>query len=117
MSDDIDGFLPGDESDSSTAGGHPQPADPVATLSWAMLDDQITEDEVGLLDSLLLSDKAARDSYVKCVQLHTDLLFHFQDRQQPATTAAAKTSPVLGFLGDMAQPFGVQPPKAEDSRA
>jgi hypothetical protein len=116
MSDYTDEFFPGNQSDQS-AGGHPQPEDPLTTLSWALLDEQITQDEIDLLDTLLLSDDAARAAYLGCVQLHSDLLFHFQEQRQPATTAAATKSLVLGFLGDAAQPFSVQPPNAEDSRA
>jgi hypothetical protein len=114
MSDEIDDLMFGDGADEDAEGGHPQPVDTVETLSWALVDEQITKDEIGLLDTLLLSDTSARSTYVKCMQLHTDLLFHFQERQ-PAT-AMAKT-PVLGFLGDTAQPFGVQPPNAEDARS
>ena len=98
-------------------GGHPQPEDTVSTLSWALLDEQITQDEIGLLDTLLLSDPAARNTYLDCVQLHTDLLFHFSEQQQPAAAATATKSPVLGFLSDSAMPFGVQPPNAGDTRS
>lgn len=82
-----------------------------------MLDDQITQDEIGLLDTLLLSDEAARGSYLECVQLHTDLLFHFSDQNKVAAGAGATKSPVLGFLSEGGSPFGVQPPNAEDSRS
>ena len=98
-------------------GGHPRQADPVETLTWALLDDQITQDEIGLLDTLLLSDEAARGSYLECVQLHTDLLFHFSDQNKVAAGAGATKSPVLGFLSEGGSPFGVQPPNAEDSRS
>jgi hypothetical protein len=60
-----------------------------------MLDEQITDDEFGLLDNLLLSDEKARQSYVGCVQLHTDLMFHFAD---PAGKKTASGTQVLGFL-------------------
>jgi hypothetical protein len=117
MSEDTDEFLLGDQTGRSAAGGHPQPDDPLATLSWALLDEQITQDEIGLLDTLLLSDDVARATYLSCVQLHTDLLYHFQEQRQPAAIVAATKSPVLGFLSDAGQPFSVQPPNAEDSRS
>jgi hypothetical protein len=98
-------------------GGHPRQADPVEALTWALLDDQITQDEIGLLDTLLLSDEAARGSYLECVQLHTDLLFHFSEQEKVGGGSAAMKSPVLGFLSEGALPFGVQPPNAEDSRS
>jgi hypothetical protein len=116
MSEKMDDLFFGG-ADENTAGGHPQPPDTVSTLSWALIDEQITQDEIGLLDTLLLSDPAARSTYLDCMQLHTDLLFHFSEQEQPAAAATATKSPVLGFLSDSAQPFGVQPPTAEDSRS
>ena len=76
----------------------------VQELTWALVDEQINEDEMRLLDSLLLSDDAARDTYVRCVQLHTDLLAHFADAsKQPAGGQA----PVIGFLSDAIAPVDV----------
>jgi hypothetical protein len=66
----------------------------VQELTWALLDEQISDDEFVLLDSLLLSDEKARQSYVGCVQLHAELLAHFAD---PAKKTANGTQ-VLGFL-------------------
>ena len=68
----------------------------IQELTWALLDEQITDDEFGLLDNLLLSDDKARQSYVGCVQLHADLMAHFAD---PAKKKTAKGTQVLGFLG------------------
>jgi len=103
--------------DENAEGGHPQPEDTVSTLSWALVDEQITQDEIGLLDTLLLSDPAARNTYLDCMQLHTDLLFHFSEQQQPAAAASATKSLVIGFLSDSAMPFGVQPPNAGETRS
>lgn len=69
----------------------------VQELTWAMLDEQITDDEFRLLENLLLSDDDARDTYVNCMQLHVGLMAHYATPQ----TAAAKGTilpPVLGFL-------------------
>jgi hypothetical protein len=117
MSKETDDFLFDEDDSSWAAGGHPQPPDPVESLSWALLDEQITDDEIGLLDTLLLSDASARSAYVGCVQLHNDLLFHFGDEKKVAAGALATKSPVLGFLNDAALPFGVQPPNAKESRS
>jgi hypothetical protein len=116
MSEEVDGLMYGDSTDENAGGGHPQPENAAEALSWALLDEQITRDEIELLDTLLLSDDSARSTYLGCVQLHTDLLFHFQERHLPVATATAK-SPVLGFLNDGAPPFGVQRPTAEDTRS
>jgi hypothetical protein len=71
----------------------------VQELTWAMLDEQLSDDEFRLLENLLLSDDDARDTYVNCVQLHAELMSHYSPRQLEAATAAGKSSPVLGFLG------------------
>jgi hypothetical protein len=116
MSQENDDFL-FDASDIPVEGGHPRPDDPVETLSWALLDEQITDEEFRLLDTLLLSDDAARSSYIGCVQLHTDLLFHFSDQQKVGAGAAATKSPILSFLNEAAPPLGMRPPNVNDSRS
>jgi hypothetical protein len=82
-------------------------SDRVEELTWAMFDEQITDDEFQLLDNLLLSDEKARGSYLGCVQLHTELMAHFA---LPAAATAANPeneSRILGFLNaDM--PLGLQ---------
>ena len=67
----------------------------IQELTWALLDEQITDDEFGLLDNLLLSDEKARQSYVGCVQLHAELMSHFAD---PAAKKTVSGTQVLGFL-------------------
>jgi hypothetical protein len=79
----------------------------VQELAWALVDDQINDDEMQLLESLLLSDDAARDTYVNCIQLHTDLLAHYAD--QTKRPLPGGTSSVLGFLSESIPPFDVQP--------
>jgi hypothetical protein len=66
----------------------------VRELTWALLDEQISSDEKGLLESLLLSCDEARKMYIGCVQLHADLAADFA-AQKPAMQT---TSPILGFL-------------------
>lgn len=70
----------------------------VQELTWALLDEQINDDEFRLLENLLLSDDKCRDSYIGCTQLHAELMAHFA---VPTTQVGAKTgagSPILGFL-------------------
>jgi len=49
----------------------------VQELTWALVDDNISDEEFPLLESLLLSDDGARGAYLGCMQLHSDLLSHF----------------------------------------
>jgi hypothetical protein len=69
----------------------------IQELTWALLDETITDDEKSLLDTLLLTGDAARNRYLECVQLHTDLTFHFAE---PVKAGAKSGSPatVLSFL-------------------
>jgi hypothetical protein len=74
----------------------------VQELTWALLDEAISEDEKSLLDTLLLSDDKARRCYLECVTLHADLMTHFSEKP---TGAAASTSGVLSFLGNTPTDF------------
>jgi hypothetical protein len=69
----------------------------VQELTWALLDEDITDDEMSLLDTLLLTGEAARNRYVECVQMHTDLMVHYA---QPSKSADDSKPPVLSFLGN-----------------
>ncbi len=70
----------------------------VQELSWALLDEQINDDEFLLLDNLLLSDEKARDSYIGCVQLHADLMSYFAVPSADVARKPASNSQILGFL-------------------
>ena len=78
--------------------GHPKPADPVASLTWSLLDKQISDDELRLLDTLLLSDASARHTYVDCTQLHMDLISLFEDQRHAAVGSAPAVLPSLNYL-------------------
>jgi hypothetical protein len=70
----------------------------VKELTWALVDEQISDDELPLLENLLLSDGLARSAYVECMQMHSDLLTHFS-RSSTAQGAKRGTGPqVLGHL-------------------
>ncbi len=87
----------------------------VQELTWALLDEQINDDEMTLLDSLLLADDAARRRYIECVQLHADLMAHYAP-PQPAAAAAkcAGSPPILGFL-NANTPTSFRSPSPEDA--
>ena len=73
-------------------------SDRVQELTWALLDEQINDDEFILLDTLLLSDEKARESYLGCTQLHAELMAHFAVPTDAAGPQASTAPPVLGFL-------------------
>jgi hypothetical protein len=82
-------------------------------LTWGLLDEQISDDEFARLESLLVSSNTAREEYIRCVQLHADLLHHFAAPPKPPQPATPAKSPVLGFLNAGQPPFSVQPPQTK----
>jgi len=89
----------------------------VQELTWALVDEQITDDEMTLLENLLLSDDQARQRYVECVRLHAELTLHYA-QPTPATSGKGPSkSPVLGFLNAGMPPLGFELPPAEDVKS
>jgi ribosomal protein L1 len=77
---------------SHTEKTHPVDTPPVDVqeLVWAMLDEQISEDDFRRLDELLRHDEEARRLYLQCVQMHVDLMNYY---------AAKDTTTVSGSVG------------------
>jgi hypothetical protein len=86
----------GDESDKNADEG--VISDRIQELTWALLDEQINDDEFNLLDTLLLSDEKARETYLGCTQLHADLMAHFAGPTEATRSQTPTALPVLGFL-------------------
>ena len=82
-------------------------------LSWALLDDHITDAELSELDQLLRTDPKARDSYFRCVQLHAELASHFAPQDKNANKTGAKGTPILGFLNSNTPLTGLDSPAAD----
>jgi anti-sigma factor RsiW len=100
---------------------HSHPSDPVVNervqeLTWALVDEQISDDEFRLLDNLLLSDEEARHTYIGCVQLHAELVQHFQQPAEQKPTRTGK-SLVLGFLNESVPDVGLPSPPSGDVRS
>jgi hypothetical protein len=89
-------------------------SDRVQELTWALLDEQINDDEFHLLDNLLLSDEKARATYIGCTQLHSDLLSYFAVPAGAAGSKVGKNSPLLGFLSSDSS-LGLQSPSGEEA--
>jgi hypothetical protein len=69
----------------------------VQELTWALLDGEISDDEMSLLDTLLLTGDDARNRYIECVQLHTDLMAHYAEPRHAAGKGSAQST-ALSFL-------------------
>lgn len=102
-----------------SAGGSDVPivTDRVQELTWALVDEGITDGEFALLDNLLLSDDNARETYLECMHLHADLMAHFAAPATKVGSAAAKTSPILGFLNSGNSSMSLDLPSAEDAKS
>jgi hypothetical protein len=85
----------------------------VQELTWALLDEDISDDEMSLLDTLLLTGESARNRYIECVQLHTDLMVHFDDRNKN-TSKSGSNSPVLSFLNSDSSSMDMRSPRTAE---
>lgn len=107
--------------DLTTNSGDANPSDPadgaddlgsigrVHELTWALLDEQISDAEMAELEALLKGEKEARDAYVRCVQMHVDLTLHFNPDAGPKFAPPATKTPVLGMLAEGLPQIGTPP--------
>src|SRR4051812_38758288 len=84
-------------------------------LAWALFDEQISDAEMAELEGLLRGEKTARESYIRCVQLHADLASHFAGAAKSAKASDPKKPPVLGFLNCGIPLTGIDVPAAGNS--
>ena len=83
-------------------------------LTWALLDESITDAEMTELEQLLRTDNTARESYTRCMQLHAELAWHFTP---PAKgTSLPKGTPILGFLSADVLTTGIESPTTGETR-
>jgi hypothetical protein len=81
----------------------------IEDLVWAMLDEQISDDDIHRLEDLLGSDEDARQIYLQCVQLHVDLMYRFNPDYNPARDpqadrAGTVPAPPVGLPVDLPMP-------------
>lgn len=69
----------------------------VQTLTWALIDEHINENEQGELEQLLKTDAEARATYVECVQMHVELQSYFSEssKSDPTKQPGTATMPPL----------------------
>ncbi len=71
------------------------PAEDLEGLVWAMLDEQISEEDFGRLDALLRDDEEARRVYLQCVQMHVDLANFFAPKSETSVPVGLPLSILL----------------------
>ena len=103
-------------SDSANSGPNEESGklDRAHELTWALLDEQITDAEMSELENLLRTDKKSLESYIRCMQLHADLATHFVPPGKNAPTS--KATPILSFLNSTTPLTGVDSPTTEGTR-
>ncbi len=85
-------------------------------LTWALLDEHISDAEMTELEQLLRTDKTARESYVRCMQLHAELAWQFTSSAQKSSPALPKGTPILGFLNADLPNLGIGSPTTGETR-
>jgi hypothetical protein len=84
--------------------------DRVRDLTWALVDEQISDDEFAQLNSTLLRDDKSRETYLNCIRLHADLMAHFAAPSERSGKSSGM--PILGL--DMPG-LGFQSPSPEEA--
>jgi hypothetical protein len=89
--------------------------DEVAELTWLLLDREINDAQIVQLETLLRDSQDARDTYLKCVQIHVDLGEHYEAKreQEDIIKRTSRTMPLMDLLNDCFPPVGR--PMSEDS--
>jgi hypothetical protein len=113
MADSCSGNSPNDHS-AAQQPGQSTDLERVQELTWALLDEQIADEDKAWLESALSSSAEARGMYVRCVQIHTDLMAHFS-KNAVTTAKPESTSQVLGFLQGSILPLELQPPVSDQA--
>jgi hypothetical protein len=99
----------GQSSNNAENVGDSDQLDRVHELSWGLLDERLNGEEMAELEDLLQNDPTARESYIRCAQLHAELASYFAPAHNSGTAAK---SPVLGFLNEAMPNLGL--PAAEE---
>ncbi len=74
----------------------------VQTLVWALVDEYIDEPGLRRLEALVLQSAEARTTYVRCIQLHVDLIYYFaQERRKNDPNAPDLPFPLPAELQKM----------------
>lgn len=85
-------------------------------LTWALLDERITDAEITELENLLRTDKKALESYTRCMQLHADLACHFAPPAKNPSSKLPPGLPISGLFNADLPNLGANSPTTGDAR-
>ncbi len=57
----------------------------VQELVWQLIDGEIEDTQFRRLEQLVLEDAEARETYVRCLQMHVDLTYYFAEQRAKET--------------------------------
>ena len=97
------------------------PVDDIATevqqLAWALVDDYLDEPGLRRLEQLVLTSDVARTTYIKCIQLHVDLIYYFAEQRRKEDPNAGPPFPLPAELQKLLQQGDRQSPGKSDGPA
>src|SRR5690606_1922194 len=85
-------------------------------LTWRLVDDEIDEPQFRRLESSLLQSEEARQVYVECIWLHSELLFYFRKNDQAKPTRLANDPLLIQILESQSPPPLPKPRKSRTLR-
>lgn len=87
--------------------------DEAEQMIWALLDDEIAEQDVKKLETLLAENDAVRQRYIECTQLHVDLKDHFSTTSPKSNVEPDGSGIISKLIAEHMPTPGMNPPVVE----
>lgn len=84
--------------------------DEAEQMIWALLDDEITDQDVMKLETMLADNEAVRQRYIECTQLHVDLKEHFAPNASTNIPASDGSGIISKLIAEHMPTPGINPP-------
>ncbi|QDS97289.1 hypothetical protein [Adhaeretor mobilis] len=85
--------------------------DEAELLIWALLDDEIADQDAQKLEKLLTENDQVRQRYIECTQMHVDLMDHFAPQKETAGEADGDGSGIISkLIAEHLPAPGINPP-------
>ncbi|MEQ8209034.1 MAG: hypothetical protein RH917_04315 [Lacipirellulaceae bacterium] len=84
--------------------------DEAEQMIWALLDDEIAEQDVKKLETMLADNEAVRQRYIECTQLHVDLKEHFAPTSSTNVPEPDGSGIISKLIAEHMPTPGINPP-------
>lgn len=84
--------------------------DEAEQMIWALLDDEITDQDVKKLETMLADNETVRQRYIECTQLHVDLKEHFGPNTSTDIPASNGSGIISKLIAEHLPTPGINPP-------